>query len=286
MRYFLLLLFSAGVGLAEQVTPPVWGWLYELVVPCSTVLAIFVGWRRVLLLRKLALLTLALIVGWFASWSLHAIAYRPSDALAMRAGLILFGIRLAIGIWVLIWEHLAWKHKHANAASDSGPASSSGSFQRMTPFEAGAILGVIGGAVAGAVLCRSHGMLAEVGGAIGGGVVGLFAGALLVFPISLAYGLARILAKIYWEVLTGRRKLPSMSSQTKAHRRRVLGFIVAVIIASEILLAVIYFTGSDAQRSRVVGAAEWAFGIGLIGLLILVVLYRRNPARKEGGKDE
>ena len=147
----------------------------------------------------------------------------------------------------------------------------------MTPLEAGAILGVINGVVAGAVLCRSYGMLAEVGGVIGGGVVGLFTGALLVFPIFMACALVGILAKIYWEVLTGRRKLPST---TKAQRRRVLGLIAAIFIVSEILLAGIYLTGSDAQRSRVPVAAEWAFGISLIGLLILVVHYRRHPAQK------
>jgi hypothetical protein len=281
MRYFLLLLFSVGVELAGRVTPPEWGALYEFAAPCTTVLVINGGWRRVSLLRKLALLTLSLIVGWFADWSFHTITHHPDSALAMRAGLILFGIRLAIGIWVLIWAHFAWKHKYPNAASNSSPVSSSGSFQRMTPFEAGAILGVIGGAVAGAVLCRSHGMLAEVGGAVGGGIVGLFAGTLLVFPICMAYALARILAKIYWEVLSGRRKLPSMSSGTKAHRWRVLVLIVTIIIASEILLAGIYFTGSDVQRSRVPKAAGWAFGIGLSGLLILMALYRRHPLQEE-----
>jgi MFS family permease len=281
MRYFLLLLFSAGVGLVEQVTPPVWGWLYELVAPFSTVLAIIVGWRRVSLLRKLALLTLALIVGYFASWSLHALAYRPNNAIAMRAGLILFAIRLAIGIWVLIPAHVHWKNKGANAASDSGPASSSGSFQRMTPFEAGAILGVIGGAVAGAVLCKSHGMLAEIGGAIGGGVVGLFAGALLVFPISFAYGLAMILARIYWEVLTGRRKLPSMSSQTKVHRRMMFKLMAVIFMVTAALWTGLYFAEPDAIRSRLLWAVAPLLGTFFIGLLILIVAYRRYPPQKE-----
>jgi hypothetical protein len=281
MRYFLLLLFSAGVGLVARATPPVWGWLYEFVAPCAIVLVITGGWRRVSLVRKFMLLALALFVGWFADWSLHALTRHPDSALALRAGLILFGIRAGVGIWLLlIWAHFARKDKHANATSNSGPDSSSGSFQRMTPLEAGAILGVIGGAVAGAVLCRSHGMLAEVGGVIGGGVVGLFTGALLVFPIFMACALVGILAKIskiYWEVLTGRRKLPST---TKAQRRRVLGLIAAIFVVSEILLAGIYLTGSDKQRSRVPVAAGWAFGISLIGLLILVVHYRRHPAQK------
>jgi len=178
-------------------------------------------------------------------------------------------------------EMTASGDKPANAASDPGPASPSRAYQRMTPFEAGGILGVIGGAVVGAVLCRSHGTLAEVGGAVGGGVAGLFTGVLLVFPISIAWGLARILARIYWEVLTGRRKLPSMRSQTKAHRRRVLGLIAGIFAVSAMVWAGIYFMGSDEQRSRVPRAAGWAFGISLIGLLALVVQYRRHPPQQE-----
>jgi hypothetical protein len=175
----------------------------------------------------------------------------------------------------------AGKDKRANAANDSGPPSSPRSFQRMPPLEAGAVLGFIGGAVAGAVLCKSHGVLAEVGGVVGGGIVGLFAGALLVFPIAMACGLAWILARIYWEVLTGRRKLPDISSTTKPQRRRVIGIIMGVFVVSAIIFAAIYFKGSDAQRSRVFGAAGWAYGLSLIGLLILLVRYRRHPPRQE-----
>jgi hypothetical protein len=178
------------------------------------------------------------------------------------------------------------KDKPIDAASDPRPASSSGSFQRMTPLEAGAIFGIIGGTVAGAVLCKSHGMLAEVGGAIGGGIVGLFVGALLVFPISMACALAWILAKIYWEVLTGRRKLPSVSSSTKSHRQRVLMLIAMILIVFSCVMGGIYFAGSDVQRSRVLALAMPAFGLSFIGLFILVATYRRYPARKEDGKNE
>lgn len=286
MRYFILLLFSAGVGLAARVIPSEYGWLYEIVAPCATVLVIIGGWRRVSLIRKLVLFALALFVGWFADWSLHALTRHPDSALALRAGLILFSIRAGVGIWLLIWSHFAWKDKHANAASDSDPTSSSGSFQRMTPFEAGAILGVIGGAVSGAMLCRSHGILAEVGGAIGGGIVGLFAGALLVFPISMACVLVGILAKIYWEVLTGRRKLPSVRNSTKSHRQRVLLLIAVILIVFSCIMGGIYFTDSDAQRSRVLALAVPAFGLSFIGLLILVATYRRYPAQKRDGKNE
>jgi hypothetical protein len=147
----------------------------------------------------------------------------------------------------------------------------------MTSFEAGAILGVIGGAVAGAVLCKSLGLLAEVGGAIGGGVVGLFAGALLVFPISFAYGLARI----YWEVLTGRRKLPSMSSQTKAHRRMMFKLMAVIFMVTAVLWTGLYFVEPDAVRSRLLGAVVPLLGTFFMGLLLLIVAYRRHPPRKD-----
>jgi len=286
MGYFILFLFSAGVGLAAQVIPSKYGWLYEIVAPCATVLVIIGGWRRVSLIRKLVLLTLALFVGWFTDWSLHALTRHPDSALALRAGLILFGIRAGVGLWLLIWLHFVWKDNNANTASNSVPTSSSGSFQRMTSFEAGAILGVIGGAVAGALFCKSHGMLAEVGGAVGGGVVGLFAGAFLVFPISFVCALAGILAKIYWEVLTGRRKLPSVRNSTKPHRQRVLLLIAVILVVFSCIMGGIYFTGSDVQRSRVLTLAMPAFGLSFIGLLILVATYRRYPAQKRDGKNE
>jgi Na+/proline symporter len=129
-------------------------------------------------------------------------------------------------------------------------------------------------------------MLAEVGGAIGGGVVGLFAGALLVFPISMACALIGILAKIYWEVLTGRRKLPSMSSQTKAHRRMMFKLMAVIFMVTAALWASLYFAGPDAVRSRLLLAVAPLLGTFFIGLLILIVAYRRHPAQEESNKDE
>jgi hypothetical protein len=38
----------------------------------------------------------------------------------------------------------------------------------MTAFEVGAFFGITGGAVAGGVLCKSHGLLAIIGGVVGG----------------------------------------------------------------------------------------------------------------------
>ncbi len=274
MRFFLLLIFSAGVGLAARVTPSEWAGFYELVVPFATVLVIIGGWRWASLLRKLALLTLALVVGWFADWGLHAIIHRPDSAFAMRASLILFGIRLAIGIWLLIPAHFGCKDKHS---------------PRVTAFEMDAIVGIsrgfgIGcGVVAGVVLCKAHGVLAVVGGAVGGVIVGFFVGTVFGYASTFVGALAGILAKIYWEVLTGRRKLPDISSTTKAHRRLMFRLLAIIFVVTTILWAGIYFAGTNAQRSRVLGLAGWAFGTISIGLVILIVRYRRCPARNEDG---
>jgi len=152
----------------------------------------------------------------------------------------------------------------------------------MTTLEAGAFVGVFGGAVAGAMLCRTHGVLAETGGAICGGIVGLFAG----IGLGFVQPVVKILARVYWEVLTGRRKLPSISSTPETQRRRLLGFVAMLCVVAELLLAVIYFAGTDAQQSRVLMAAVCVFGVCLIGWLILARQYRRHPVQKDGSKDE
>jgi len=178
------------------------------------------------------------------------------------------------------------KDQQANADDDVKPVSQSGSFQRMPPGEAGAILGTIGGAGTGTVLCKSHGILAAIGGAIGGGIVGLFAGALLVLSIWFACAFAWMLAKLYWEVLTGRRKLSNITKTPETHRRRLLGFIAVVCIVDEMILAGVYFAGTDAQRLLVPAAAVCVLGVGLIGLIILAVRYHRHPFQKDSAKDE
>jgi len=156
----------------------------------------------------------------------------------------------------------------------------------MKIFEAGGFLGIIGGAVVGAILCRSHGTLAEVAGAVGGGIGGMVIGTLFGYVSCIVYAFARALAKIYWEVLTGRRKLPSISSTPVTHRRRLLAFIAIICIVAELLLATIYFVGSEAERSRVPIAAVCVFGVCLVGLLILVVRYHLHPFQKESGRHE
>ena len=72
----------------------------------------------------------------------------------------------------------------------------------MTAFEVGAFFGITGGAVAGGVLCKSHGVLAAVGGVVGGGIAGLFLGLLYGAIIVLLCGLASVL----WQLVTGRLK--------------------------------------------------------------------------------
>ena len=50
----------------------------------------------------------------------------------------------------------------------------------MTIFEAGGLfVGIICGALVGAMFCSKHGTLAYVGGAVGGGFVGMLVGTLL-----------------------------------------------------------------------------------------------------------
>ncbi|MDB6016644.1 MAG: hypothetical protein JWR19_1133 [Pedosphaera sp.] len=156
----------------------------------------------------------------------------------------------------------------------------------MTAFEAGAFIGAIGGTVAGAVLCHSHGMLAEVGGAVGGGVIGLFVGYFATFPTFLLFALLYAIARIYWELLTGRRKLPGLSSTTQSQRRRMILLITAILIISAAIWIGLYFTGSAALRARVPRFAALSLGLSFTGLFILLAMYRRHPARNVTDKNE
>jgi hypothetical protein len=159
----------------------------------------------------------------------------------------------------------------------------------MNVFQAvGLFLGIVAGAVVGAMLCSGRGTLACVGGATGGSFVGLIAGTLLVtllwYPCCLAYAFLRAVAQIYWELLTGRRKLPS--SSTRSERRQLLIFIVLVFAVAMTVLAGVYLFGSDAQRARLLWAAVAIFTTCAVGLLILNVHHRRHPARGATGQEE
>jgi len=48
----------------------------------------------------------------------------------------------------------------------------------MTAFEVGGFFGMAGGIITGALLCKSHGILAVIAGGVGGAVGGLFVGIL------------------------------------------------------------------------------------------------------------
>jgi hypothetical protein len=84
----------------------------------------------------------------------------------------------------------------------------------MTAFEVGAFFGITGGAVAGGVLCKSHGLLAIIGGVVGGGVVGLFVGLLYGATIVLLCGLA----SVFWQLITGRLK-PDATPKDNANEK-------------------------------------------------------------------
>ncbi len=84
----------------------------------------------------------------------------------------------------------------------------------MTAFEVGAFFGITGGAVAGGVLCKSHGVLATIGGVVGGGVIGLSVGLLYGAIIVLLCGLA----SVFWQLVTGRLK-PDATRKDNANEK-------------------------------------------------------------------
>ncbi len=137
---------------------------------------------------------------------------------------------------------------------------------------------MIAGAVFGAMLASRRGTLAYVGAGLAGGLAGMLVGALLGQLAGIAYAFLRAAAKIYWELLTGRRKLPTDSTSSERHWVFVIigsAFAIAVII-----MAGVYFFGSEAQRARLFGCAAAITATCLLGVLILKAHHRRHPARK------
>jgi hypothetical protein len=159
----------------------------------------------------------------------------------------------------------------------------------MNAFQAwGLVVGLIIGAVEGGTLCRVYGTLACVGGAVAGGFGGMIAGmviaTILVRVCIVPYAFARVVARIYWELLTGRRKLPDRSTQ--AERRQLYIAIVIVFAAALAAMAATYLFGSDAQRSRVPPATLAALVTCVTGFLILRAHHRRHRTRSvNGGKE-
>ena len=155
----------------------------------------------------------------------------------------------------------------------------------MNIFQAaGLFLGIIGGAVAGAMLGSGHGTLGYVGGAVGGGFVGMIVGALAGHLFSIGYAFARAVAKIYWEVLTGRRKLPTTS--TKSQRRHLFIFVGFVFVGSMVVLESIYLFGSEIQRSHLLWGAVAICGTCIVGVVLLGAHHRHMPPAKADDKDE
>ena len=72
----------------------------------------------------------------------------------------------------------------------------------MTAFEVGGFFGMAGGMITGALLCKSHGILAVIAGAVGGAVGGLFVG--ILFGAAMVVLCA--LASVFWQLITGRLK--------------------------------------------------------------------------------
>jgi ABC-type amino acid transport system permease subunit len=147
----------------------------------------------------------------------------------------------------------------------------------------GLFLGIIAGAVLGAVLGSGHGTIAYVAAAVGGGFVGVIVGTLFGHLCCIGYSFARATARVYWEVLTGRRKLPVTS--TKSERRHLLTFIGFVFLVSMAVLGGIYLFGSEAQRSRLLWVAVAICGTCIIGLVLLSAHHRHMPPREAHEKE-
>jgi len=152
----------------------------------------------------------------------------------------------------------------------------------------GFFLGIVGGTVAGAMLGSGHGTLGYIAGAVCGGfvgmVVGTLSGTLLWYPCCIAYAFTRAAGKIYWQVLTGRRKLPTTS--TKSERRHLFIFIGLVFVGSMMALGSVYLFGSETQRFRLLWIAVAICGTCIIGVALLATHHRRTVLRKAQDKDQ
>lgn len=148
----------------------------------------------------------------------------------------------------------------------------------------GALLGIILGAIGGAMLASGRGAWAYAGGTVGGGLVGMLVGALLGEACWLAGAFLRAVGKIYWEVLTGRRKLPSNS--TASERRYVFIFIGFALAVAVIIMIGVYFLGTDAQRSRLLTSGVGILATCVVGVLILRAHHRRHPPEKVDDEEE
>jgi hypothetical protein len=146
------------------------------------------------------------------------------------------------------------------------------------------ILGFLVGVVAGAMLFRSHGWLAEAAAAGGAGAVGFIVAPTIVVGVLLFLAFAKVLGRIYWEVLTGRRKLPRTRDGTTAHRKRMLKLLGAIFIVAGAIWVGLYFRAPEFQRPRVLRLAGVCFGACLVLVMTLLAVWWRIPARKDASR--
>lgn len=131
------------------------------------------------------------------------------------------------------------------------------------------------------MLCSPYGTIAYVAGAALGGLGGMILGTvfatILVRLCIVPYAFTRAVAKIYWELLSGRRKLPD--SSTHAERRQLYAATIVVFAVAMMVLAGASLFGSEAQRSRAPATAVIASTTCVAGLFILKVHHRRHRPR-------
>jgi hypothetical protein len=175
----------------------------------------------------------------------------------LQAGLILLGIRAAIGVVLLTPGHFGWKHKSV-VGRDVALIC--------------AIFGMSDGALGGAILFDSHSPLAKIGGAVAGGALGFLAG---IFLGAVAWGICAI-AK------SGQTNRPHPVS-SPAQRRALLIVVAALPLVAAGVDAAIYLMGSNLQRQRVMQAIWMPFAVAFAGIVVLMVKYRRTPVLEKMG---
>jgi hypothetical protein len=248
MRYVVFFIFFAVTGPLERAFPVSGALVYQLVIPQICVLSILYGWPRTSFAWRLILLLAGLSVGWLADWSFHSLAYQPDSAVALRAGLILLGIRAGIGAALMLPGHFGWRNRPMRMDE----------IIRLCAF-----FGVGDGALAGALLFESHGVFGKIGGAIGGGILGLPIGILLGRTGGLAIEIAKYPTPTF---------RPSPLS-----RRRLLVFVASLPFAAAATDTGVFLFGSAAQRSRVFELTWLQFAVCAAGLLFLTMHHRRHP---------
>ena len=147
----------------------------------------------------------------------------------------------------------------------------------------GSFLGLAGGAIFGALLFSGQGTFGYGGGAVGGGFAGMRLGVFVGHFCHVVYAFARAIAIVYWEVLTGRRKLPSTS--TASERRHLTLFIGIVFAVSLAILGSYYLFGSVDQRTRTVWCAGGICLTYAIGHALLSAHYRHTPPADVTGEE-